>query len=246
MGQIVNFGVGFLTAIVGSQPIPLGVLTDVSIDLSYTMKSLIGNQQFAVDIARGEGKITGKATFKTINSLLLAQLLSGATTTAGNVGGVFMEGPASPTTNTITAVHGATFKTDLGVWDNTAQKWLTWVASGPTTGQYSVNATTGVYTFAAADSTHQFSLNYSYTVASTGTTVSLQNQLMGTNTYFQLGLFENYSNSPVGGQSGIMLPNVVFSKMALGFKNNDFTNDQVDFEACANLAGQIFYAYTSN
>ena len=245
MGQIVNFGVGFLTVIVGSQPIPIGVLKDVSIDISYTMKSLVGQSQFPLDIARGEGKLTGKATFDTINSLLLAQIMSGATQSAGNVQGVYLEGPAAPSSNTITAVHGANFKTDLGVWDNTAQKWLTWVASGPTTGQYSVVTTTGVYTFAAADSTHLMSLCYNWTIAGTGQTVSLQNQLMGTNTYFQLGLFENYSSSPIGGSSGIMLSNVVFSKMALGFKNSDFTSDQVDFEACQNLAGQVLYAYTS-
>ena len=166
-------------------------------------------------------------------------------TTAGNVQGVYLEGPATPTSNTITAVHGATFKADLGVWDTTAQKWLTWVASGPVTGQYSVVPATGVYTFAAADATHLMALCYSWTVASTGVTVSLANQLQGTNTYFQLGLFENYSNSPIGGQMGVMLPNVVLSKAALGFKNTDFTNDQVDFEACQNLAGQVAYLYTS-
>jgi len=245
MGQIVNFGVGFLTAIVGSQPIPIGVLKDVSIDLSYTTKPLVGQSQFALDIAKAEGKLTGKATFATLNSLLMAQLTSGASTTAGNVQGVYLEGPATPTANSITAVHGGTYKQDLGVWDNTSQKWLTWVASGPVTGQYSVNTTTGVYTFAAADAAHLMSLNYSWTVAATGVTVSLQNQLMGTNTYFQLALFENYNSSPIGGLAGILLPNVVFNKMALGFKNNDFTSDQVDFEACANLAGQVYSLYTS-
>ena len=245
MGQIVNFGVGFLTVIVGSQPIPIGVLQDVSVDISYTMKELIGQSQFALDIAKGEGKITGKATFKTVNSLLLQQIMSGATVAAGNVQGAYLEGPAAPTANSITAVHGATYKQDLGVWDTTAQKWLTWVASGPTTGQYSVATATGVYTFAAADSTHLMALCYSYSVAATGTTLSLQNQLMGTNTYFQLALYDNYSSSPIGGAMGIMLPSVVISKTALSFKNTDFTGDEIDFQACQNLAGQVAYAYTS-
>ena len=221
MGQIVNFGVGFLTVIVGSQPIPIGVLQDVSVDISYTMKELIGQSQFALDIAKG------------------------ATVAAGNVQGAYLEGPAAPTANSITAVHGATYKQDLGVWDTTAQKWLTWVASGPTTGQYSVATATGVYTFAAADSTHLMALCYSYSVAATGTTLSLQNQLMGTNTYFQLALYENYSSSPIGGAMGIMLPSVVISKTALSFKNTDFTGDEIDFQACQNLAGQVAYAYTS-
>ena len=245
MGQIVNFGVGFLTMLVGSQPIPIGVLKDVTIDESYTMKSLIGQSQFPLDIARGEGKLTGKATFASVNTLLMAQFMSGATTAAGNVAGVYLEGPAAPSSNTITAVHGATCKTDLGAWDTTSQKWLTWVASGPVTGQYSVNVATGVYTFAAADSAHLMALCYSYTIAATGTTLSLANQLMGTNTYFQLALFENYSNSPIGGTSGLMLPNVVISKMSRAYKNSDFTGVTIDFEACANLAGQIKYEYTS-
>ena len=97
MGQIVNYGVGFLTMLVGSQPIPIGVLKDVTIDESYTMKSLIGQSQFPLDIARGEGKLTGKATFASVNTLLMAQFMSGATTAAGNVAGVYLEGPAAPT-----------------------------------------------------------------------------------------------------------------------------------------------------
>ena len=245
MGQIVNFGVGFLTVIAGNQPIPIGVLQDVSVDVSYTLKELIGQSQFALDIAKGEGKITGKATFKTVNSLLLQQIMSGATVAAGNIQGAYLEGPSTPTANTITAVHGATFKQDLGVWDTTAQKWLTWVASGPTTGQYSVVTTTGVYTFAAADSAHLFALNYSYSVAATGVTLTLNNQLMGANTYFQLALFENYSSSPIGGTTGKFMPNVVISKMTMGFKNQDYTGVEIDFQAIQNLAGQVYVDYTS-
>ena len=44
---------------------------------------------------------------------------------------------------------------------------------------------------------------------------------------------------------GIMLPNVVISKTALSFKNADYTGDEIDFQACQNLSGQVAYAYTS-
>ena len=60
------FGAGALwgnrTDVTGSGigPEQFGILQDVQIDWDWTTKELWGQHQFPVDIARGQGKITGK------------------------------------------------------------------------------------------------------------------------------------------------------------------------------------------
>ena len=63
------FGAGALwgnrTDVTGSGigPDQFGILQDVQIDWDWQTKELWGQFQFPVDIARGQGKITGKAKF---------------------------------------------------------------------------------------------------------------------------------------------------------------------------------------
>lgn len=74
------FGSGALT--VNSQLV--GVLREVSLDISFTMKSLMGAKQFPVDVARGPGKISGRAKYANIHGSLIASAL-GTTASAGDV-----------------------------------------------------------------------------------------------------------------------------------------------------------------
>lgn len=74
------FGVGALT--LASQLV--GVLRDVTLDISFTVKSLMGAYQFPVDVARGPGKVSGKAKYANFHGSLIAAAL-GTTATAGDV-----------------------------------------------------------------------------------------------------------------------------------------------------------------
>lgn len=74
------FGSGTLT--VAGQAV--GVLQEVTLDISFTVKSLMGQNQFPVDVARGPGKITGKAKYANIHGSLVAAAL-GTTATSGDV-----------------------------------------------------------------------------------------------------------------------------------------------------------------
>ena len=69
--------------------------------------------------------------------------------------------PASP--YQITVNNAASFSCDQGVTFTSNGTALTAVASGPITGQYSVNPATGTYTFAAADVGKAISTNYATT-----------------------------------------------------------------------------------
>ena len=53
----------------GIGPRQFGVLQDIQIDFDWTDKELYGQLQFPVAIARGQGKITGKAKFAQILGL---------------------------------------------------------------------------------------------------------------------------------------------------------------------------------
>lgn len=76
-----SFGSGTLwgTPVAGNlptnpTPIKFGTLQSVDLDISYEIKELYGQRNFPEAIARGKGKITGKAKFGRINTNLFNQL----------------------------------------------------------------------------------------------------------------------------------------------------------------------------
>jgi len=232
----VNFGVGNLTLIppsTATDPTPLliGVLQDVQIDYSSAKKMLYGAKQFAVAAADAEAKLTGKAKFAQIKGGLLLAAFAGATSVAGETTEVTDASTAIPTTPfQITVSGSATYVEDLGVVNAATNAPLTQVPSAPTAGQYSHAA--GVYTFASADNVSGISVKISYTktVSAVGKTISLGNPLMGISTTYVLDLF-NDTGANSAKPYGVRLSAVVIPKLALAFKNADFTMHDIDFEA---------------
>jgi hypothetical protein len=239
-----NFGVGQLFIVPpGANPTPVnvGTLKDVSLDISRDVKELIGAYAFAEDVALGKGKISGKAKSGRIQGGLIAAILAGSATTTGQTAAANNELSTIPTTPyQVTALNGATFVQDGGVYDYTAGKWLTCIASAPASGQYSVSAA-GVYTFAAADTTHQVGLYYTYTMV-TGNKVALTNQLMGAATIFQLNVFNTYK----GGQFGYTLYAVVMPKLSLAGKQDDYTEVDIEFQGFADSLNRVVSVYTES
>ncbi len=202
---MLTFGSGNLYGIntaANSTPRKLGNLQDVAFDISYTMKELRGQGQFAVDLRRGSGKITGKAKFATINGAILNDLFFAQTATTGLLQSAFSEAwtiPASPFM--VTAANANTFDTDLGVIYTATGLPLTKVASGPTTGQYAMTSAvqgatcsyaTNVMTCTVAPTTGAFAVGQTITAAgvAAGTTITtLGTGTGGTGTY-------NLSTSP--------------------------------------------------
>ena len=226
-------------------PIQVGVCQDISYDHKVTVKKLYGNLQVAIDAGAGETTHGGKIKAMILNGPLIAALAGGNTTTTGMNIGVQFETWAIPGTPfQVTASHSATWVSDLGVWDITAAKYLTRVASAPATGQYSVAA--GVYTFAAADTTHQVQLFYDYTSAAVGTTIKTVNTQMGAINYFQLKLYNNFTDSSGVANSGLYFPNVYFSDQSLAFKNTDFVAQDVTWEAIQDASGNVRSVWTGN
>ena len=239
-----NFGVGQLFIVPpGANPTPVnvGTLKDVSIDISRDVKELLGANAFPEDVALGKGKITGKAKSGRIQAGLIASILAGSTTSTGQTAAANNEISNIPgTPYQVTAINGATFVQDGGVYDYTAGIWLKCVASAPATGQYSVSAA-GVYTFAAADTTHQVGLYYTYTIA-TGNKIALTNPLMGAATIFQLNCFNTYG----GKQFGYTLYAVVMPKLSLAGKQDDYTEVDLEFQAFADTLNRVISVFTNS
>jgi hypothetical protein len=239
-----QFGSGSMygSTLIGGVLVPrkFAQLQDIAIDISYTKKKLFGQQQLPLVIVRGQGAITGKAKQANINAAQFNDIFFGQTTAAGQQVPILSELGVIPTTPfQVTVVNSATWLSDGGVVDTTSGLTMTRVASAPTTGQYSVAA--GVYTFAAADTGHGVAIDYVYTLAGSGVTTTLINQQAGTTPNFR-GVFVMKSAASPGNavkQLVLTLNYCVSEKLALATKIEDFVIPELDFEAGADLAGNI-------
>lgn len=233
-----RFGAGFLFGTpVGGTPLMFAALQDVSVDFQQDVKTLHGSSKFPIEVAGGKGKIDLKASIGRVDPDLFNQIFWGGsrstTITLGSMG----EAATIPgTPYTVTVANGANFKTDLGVYNPSTGLFLTRVTSGPATGQYSVNAATGVYTFAAADTGTAVLIYYTYGASSGGVTITGTNQTLGSVNQFAATLVNSYN----GKQSVLSFPKCVSTKFSLPFKQDDFLLPAFDFSAFDDGTGNVF------
>jgi hypothetical protein len=229
------FGIGALIAertdVANAPPAQFGTLQEVQLDLSFTIKELVGQFQAPAALARGGLKITGKAKAARIAAANFNNIFFGQTETSGATLTQLSE-PGTVTSGAVTVANHSTFTADLGVAYAATGAMLTPVASSPTTGQYTVAA--GVYSFAAGDAGANLLFTYSYTTTS-GNTLSLNNLLMGSQPTFKLVLSEQYQGKTLT----LSLNAVVSPKLSLAFKNEDFMIPEFDFQAAADASGAI-------
>ena len=235
-----NFGSGNFYGLVSSGgvnvPRKFGTLQDISVDFSFNLKELYGQLQFPVAIARGQGKIAGKAKNANFNANAFNDVFFGQTVTSGQALTIVGETATIPgTPYEVTVANAATFTEDLGVVYAATGVPLTRVAAGPATGEYSVAA--GVYTFAAADTTLGVVIDYTYTptAPAVGKVITLNNQLVGTTPTF-VGVFNTHYNSK---HLQLRLNACYSSKLSMASKIEDWMIPEFDFMASADAAGII-------
>lgn len=237
---IYSFGSGVLLGrrsdVANSTPINFGLVQEVSIETTFNIKELYGQYQFPVAIARGTGKVSGKAKVAQISGLAFNNLFFGQTQASGQVTLAYNEAGTIPgTPYQITVANAATFESDFGVLNPLTGVPYTKVASGPTTGQYSVDEATGVYTFAAADTTLGVQISYSYGISGTGIKFVLSNQLLGTTPTFQAQFREVFDGKTVS----VSFNKCTSGKLAFATKLEDFTMPDFEFSAFADAAQEI-------
>jgi hypothetical protein len=239
----VAFGSGVLIATpsgANATPVQFGAIQDISLDFSFSSKQLFGQYQFPIAMARGEGKITGKAKFANIDGPLYNSCFFGQTLNSGQKLWAYNEAGAVAASSpyVYTTVNAASFDADLGIVYAASGLPLVKVASAPSVGQYSVAA--GVYSFSSGDSGKALLVSYSYTQTSagSGSRAVIVNKVMGTAPTFQIDFFQTNPNI-AGAQWSLRLYNCVSSKLSVASKNQDFTVPEMDFEAFANAANSI-------
>jgi hypothetical protein len=248
---MINFSAGKLiavpttladgSAIALPQPVVLGDLQDVTIDLSVETKMLYGSGKYPIAVGQGKAKSQIKAKYANISGAILGSLFLGKTATAGIKDAVIDQAinvpAASPYTLTVAPPSSGTFVENLGIRNATTGDVLTRVASAPTTGQYSVNAS-GQYTFAAADASAGLLASYEFSAtSSTAQTFDITNDQMGYAPSFSLML----RNSFDGKSMVLKLNRCISGKLNIPLKNDDFALFDFEADAFANAAGKVGY-----
>ena len=245
--MLLNFGAGdlfatmiqdaFGAATTNPTPIRIAGMQEVSVDFSGDLKEYYGQNRYALAVAMGKVKTSGKFKGATFNGLALNTLFFGSGPTTGTMRAIVADtaGTVVPTTPfqiTPTVPNSGTWVEDLGVTDSNGFT-LVKVASGPTTGQYSVTA--GVYTFAAADVAKRMYISFAYTYTlAAAKRISLQNLAMGYTPLIKL----NYQTVFQGKRCLLALESCIIPKLGLlSAKNDDFSVPEMDFSAQCDSSG---------
>lgn len=233
-----------------SGPSQFLTVQDVNAEFSTQLVELKGQYQYPDDVAQGDKSIKGTGNFGridpyTINAAMLSDTLTIALTTASAV--AVDEKHAIPATPYQVVGTQTTAVADLGVRYNATGQPLTLVASGPTTGQYSVAISTGTitYTFAAADTTLSVLISYSYTT--TADSLAINNHPMGYGAFCEMFLPMPYkSNIDSSGLNMLHLFAVKFSNWGLPQKRDGYVISKFDWMAYPNASGQVAELITGN
>jgi hypothetical protein len=223
---------GFRTDVANSTPINFGLIQEATLDLSFNSKQLYGQNQFPVAVARGTGKLAGKAKMARISGLAFNNLFFGQALATGQLATSFGEA-GTVATNTVTVANSANFVDDYGVVNAATGLPFTKVATTPAAGQYSVAA--GVYTFNATDNGKTVLISYAYTVAGSGEQFTLANPLLGTTPTFQAQLYTTFQGQALS----VKLFSCVSNKLSFGTKLEDFAIPELDWDIFANPAGNV-------
>lgn len=232
-------------AITNGTPIQIGVMQEMSLEFSSDVKELHGQNQFAVDVGRGKGKVGGKIkgaqiSGQAINSLYFGQVQTGGTANQILVDSTGSAIPATPFQITVTPPNTGTFAEDMGVRDSNGLP-LTKVASAPAVGQYSQAG--AIYTFNSADTGKTVFINYRYTYALPGAKkITVNNLAMGAAPLIRALMQVDYR----GKRALVVLPNGLFTKLSLfGTKLDDYSIPEFDFSAFADGAGLVAEIHVS-
>lgn len=233
-----NFGVGTLickrTDVANQKPAFLGVLQDVDLNMDLELKELVGQYNVAEAIAGGQLKITLKAKFARIQATTIGNMFLGGTPPVAGQTIMAQAEAKTIVANTFTVTNSATFVEDLGVFNSTDGVQLQPVAAAPAIGQYTVAA--GVYTFNASETPTTKLAYYNYTTTG-GFTSTLSKQLMGPAPSFSVSMQNQFSQFGVNKQMYVKLNAVTSGKLALPFKNKDFTIQEMDMQAFCDASG---------
>ncbi len=234
-----SFGSGVLlgtrTDIVNATPVNFGLVQEVTIDETASVKELYGQFQHPIAVARGTIKTTGKAKVARISGLALAHLFYGVAPVPGQLATAFAEVASVPIAAPYTVVpaNAATLADDGGVLYAATGLPLLKVATSPASGQYTQVG--GLYTFNVGDAGKPLLVNYTYLVAGSGQRFAVTNQLTGTTPTFAAQFFTTFQGQSVS----LKLNSCTSTKLAFHTKLEDFVMPEFDFSCFADASGTV-------
>jgi hypothetical protein len=242
----------------GTGPTQFGITQKASVNWSFTDKPLYGQQQFPVAVARGQGKVDIKITNAQFNMLLFADIFFGLTPTVGQFS--VAQSEVIVAAGGYSVINAATFLDDLGVRYNDSGNHLYRISGGTPpentdpnitplplsgAGTYSVDLTSGAYTFDGADAGLELVVSYAYATADTGVQLSITNQGQGFTPAWKCTFFQQTSPGQAGANTSdqplaLRLNACVSSKLTLPNSAIDaWTIPELDAMAFSNAAGEI-------
>jgi hypothetical protein len=228
------FGIGALWGtrndVTGVGPDQFAILQDNSVDFSFEIKELYGQLSFPVDIARGKGKITGKAKTARVFASLYADIFFGETVAASETNTAEDESHAIATT-TVGVTNATGYVADLGVYyANATNKRFQYVTGAPSAlGQYTTG-TNGVYTFFTGDIGSTVNISYVYTDAN-GKTITINNHFMGYTPTFVATFYQQRNTQNASGQLTLRLNECVSSHLTIPSRLDDYAVPDFDWQA---------------
>ena len=102
-----------------------------------------------------------------------------------------------------------------------------------------VNASTGVFTFSAADASAAVLISYLYAPTSSGKKLVVTNQLMGFTPTFKATFYTQKSTLGVPAGLALVLNACTATKLSLPTKTDDYEIQEFDFSAFADATGTI-------
>jgi hypothetical protein len=239
------FGIGALwgqrSDVAGVGPDQFAVLQDNSIDFSFEVKELYSQLGYPIDIARGKGKISGKAKVARVFANLYADIFFGSTVATGE-DNVSENETYTLAAATLSVTHASTFVADLGVYyAATGTFRFQYVTGAPSAvGTYTVS-TGGEYTFYTGDISAAISISYVYTDAS-GKTITITNNFMGYTPTFIGTFYQSRATQGSSGQLTLRLNECVSSHLTIPSRIDDYAIQDFDFQAFSagnNVIGTI-------
>ena len=239
------FGVGALwgqrSDVAGVGPDQFAVLQDNSVDFTFEVKELYSQLGYPIDIARGKGKITGKAKLARVFANLYADIFFGGPVATGE-DNVSENETYTLAATTLGVTHASTFVADLGVYyaatGNFRFQYVTGVPS--VAGSYSTGVN-GEYTFYTGDIGAAIAISYVYTDTS-GRTITITNNFMGYTPTFIGTFYQSRSTQGSSGQLTLRLNECVSSHLTIPTRIDDYAIQDFDFQAFSsgnNVVGTI-------
>lgn len=227
-------------------PFNIGYVNEFSYDETAENKDLYGQNQYALLVARGTIKATGKAKAATISGLALNQAFFGQSFSSGSLLSSLGETVTIPATTTgamqVNVANQSSVNKDLGVsYTTSVPAGLPLIGAASTTaallaGQYYATSS-GLYTFSTQDVLGAvLKANYAYQTLAQGQSITVTNQAIGTTPTFQL----DYVTTLYGATLYMRFFQCISTKLARAHKLTDFMMPELDFAYFANANGQIY------